>query len=96
MKLAKQDLGKVAITVEKNYWNAIRAYDRLVIVEVMGVGCYISRKPVPAGIQYDNREYWIKLVNSSGGGGGSVNVVTEFGDSVELAIASFNSCSGLP
>ena len=86
MKLAKQDLGKVAITVEKNYWNAIRAYDRLVIVEVMGVGCYISRKPVPAGIQYDNREYWIKLVNSSGGGG-SVNVVTEFGDSVELAIA---------
>ena len=87
MKLAKQDLGKVAITVEKNYWNAIRAYDRLVIVEVMGVGCYISRKPVPAGIQYDNREYWIKLVNSSGGGGGSVNVVTEFGDSVELAIA---------
>ena len=87
MKLAKQDLGKVAITVEKNYWNAIRAYDRLVIVEVMGVGCYISRKPVPAGIQYDNREYWIKLVNSSGGGGGSVNIVTEFGDSVELAIA---------
>lgn len=86
MKLAKQDLGKVAITVEKNYWNAIRAYDRLVIVEVMGVGCYISRKPVPAGIQYDNREYWIKLVNSSGGGS-SVNVVTEFGDSVELAIA---------
>ena len=87
MKLAKQDLGKVAITVEKNYWNAIRAYDRLVIVEVMGVGCYISRKPVPAGIQYDNREYWIKLVNNSGGGGGSVNIVTEFGDSVELAIA---------
>lgn len=86
MKLAKQDLGKVAITVEKNYWNAIRAYDRLVIVEVMGVGCYISRKPVPAGIQYDNRDYWIKIgINS--GGGSSVNVVTEFGDSVELAIA---------
>lgn len=86
MKLVKQDLGKVAITVEKNYWNAIRAYDRLVIVEVMGVGCYISRKPVPAGIQYDNRDYWIKIgINS--GGGSSVNVVTEFGNSVELAIA---------
>jgi uncharacterized protein YoxC len=86
MELVKEDLGKVAITVEKNYWNAIRAYDRLVIVEVMGVGCYLSRKPVPAGIQYDNREYWIKLgVNS--GGESSVNVVTEFGDSVELAIA---------
>lgn len=88
MKLAKQDLGKVAITVEKNYWTATREYDRLVIVEVNGVGSYISRKPVPAGIQYDNREYWIKLGNlSGGGGGGSVDIVTEFGDSVELAIA---------
>ena len=86
MKLTKQDLGKVAITVDKNYWNAIKAYDRLVIVEVMGVGCYISRKPVPAGIQYDNREYWIKLGNNSEGGD-PTNVVTEFGDSVILAIA---------
>ena len=88
MKLVKQDLGKVAITVEKSYWTATREYDRLVIVEVNAVGSYLSRKPVPAGIQYDNREYWIKLGNlSGGGGGGSVDIVTEFGDSVELAIA---------
>lgn len=87
MKLAKQNLGKVAITVDKNYWNAIKAYDRLVIVEVMGVGCYLSRKPVPSGIQYDNREYWIKFSDFNSGGGTAINVVTEFGDSIELAIA---------
>lgn len=91
MKLAKQDLGKVAITVEKEYWNSIRAYDRLVIVEVLGVGCYISRKPVPAGIQYDNRDYWIRMSKYNGDTPtptpGEFPIVTEFGDNVDVTIA---------
>lgn len=86
MKLVKQLLGKVAITVEKNYWSSDKTYDRLVIVEVAGVGCYISRKPVPSGTQYDNRDYWIRLSVLSNEGS-STNIVTEFGDSVDLAIA---------
>ena len=60
MNIIKQNLGKVAITVEKDYWNINRYYDRLVIVEVKTkFATYISRKPVPAGIYINNREYWI-------------------------------------
>lgn len=60
MKLVKQSLGKVSITVEKNYWNNSRYYDRLVIVEhKQRKRTYISRKPVPAGTNIDDREYWI-------------------------------------
>lgn len=60
MKLVKQSLGKVSITVEKNYWSNSRYYDRLVIVEHKErKRTYISRKPVPAGTNIDDREYWI-------------------------------------
>lgn len=60
MESIKENLGKVAITVEKDYWSIDKAYDRLVIVEVKGAyKTYISRKPVPAGTMLNDREYWI-------------------------------------
>lgn len=60
MKLQIENLGKVAITVDNNYWNINKDYDRLVIVEVKDkFSTYLSRKPVPAGTQITNREYWI-------------------------------------
>ena len=88
MNLIKQKLGKVSITVEKDYWSDQRSYDRLVIVEVANVGCFLSRKFVPVGIQYTDREYWIKFgYNTGGGGGGSdIEVVTDFGDSIVKVI----------
>ena len=87
MDIVKQNLGKVSITVEKDYWNVNKTYDRLTIVEVSGVGCYLSRKPVPANIDYTNREYWIKFSTFGEGGGSATDIVTEFGDSITLAIA---------
>lgn len=88
MKKVKEDLGKVSITVEKDYWSDERPYERLVIVEVLNVGCYLSRKAVPVGIQYTNREYWIKCgtTDQGGGGGSDVEVVTDFGQSVTKVI----------
>lgn len=60
MEVVKQNLGKVAITVDKNYWDINRYYDRLVIVEVKNeYRTYISRKPVPAGVFITNRDFWI-------------------------------------
>lgn len=60
MKLQIDNLGKVAITVDNNYWNINKDYDRLVVVEVKDkFSTYLSRKPVPAGTQITNREYWI-------------------------------------
>lgn len=83
MKPIKRKLGKVSITVEKDYWSDQRSYDRLVVVEVANVGCFLSRKFVPEGIQYTDREYWIKFGNVYGGGGGdTIEVVTDFGNSI--------------
>lgn len=60
MRLQEQILGKVSITVEEGYWNINKDYDKLVIVEKQGAfGTYISRIPVPAGIELTNRKYWI-------------------------------------
>lgn len=60
MKLSVDKLGKVAITVEKDYWSSSKDYDKLTIVEVENqYKTYISRKPVPAGTSLSNREYWI-------------------------------------
>jgi len=62
MKLNVEKLGKVAITVEEEYWSVKKSYDRLVIVEdVNTLTTYISRIPVPAGKQLDDRRYWIPL-----------------------------------
>lgn len=69
-------LGKVSITVEKDYWDGTKCYDKLVIVEKENDCAYLSRKPVPAGISVADREYWIKIgFNTSGGG---INVTTTF------------------
>lgn len=62
MKTQTVNLGKVSITVEKDYYDSAKEYDRLVIVQERGSGfSYISRKPVPVGTLLNNREYWIKL-----------------------------------
>lgn len=60
MKTQIDNLGKVAVTVEENYWSLKKDYDKLTIVEQEGVfGTFISRKPVPAGTSLTNRKYWI-------------------------------------
>ena len=59
MKSIKKSLGKVSITVDKEYWDDRKAYDRLVIVEQKRGRTYISRKPVPIGRDINDREYWI-------------------------------------
>lgn len=60
MQLQTDNLGKVSITVEEGYWDIHKDYDKLTVVEKEGTfGTFISRKPVPAGIELTNREYWI-------------------------------------
>ena len=62
MKLQIDNLGKVAVTVDKNVWSIKKDYDRLTIVSAPNnEGCYISRKPVPAGTVLTDRNYWIKF-----------------------------------
>lgn len=85
METYKENLGKVAITIEQDYWNINKVYDRLVVVERQGTGtCFISRKPVPAGISILNREYWIKF---SKWADIPYEIVQQFGDSEELTIS---------
>ena len=53
-------LGKTSVTVEKDYHNFKKEYNKLTIVEEKGTfKTYLSRKPVPVGIALTNREYWI-------------------------------------
>lgn len=60
MKLQLTKVGKASITVEKDYWNVNKSYDRLTIVEQEGTyTTYISRLPVPAGKSIEDRNYWI-------------------------------------
>lgn len=60
MELQTECLGKVSITVEEDYWNIEKSYDRLTVVEVEDeFKTYLSRKDVPAGIYITDREYWI-------------------------------------
>ena len=62
MKPQIENLGKVSITVESEYWSKDRQYDRLVIVEDTNtIASYISRQEVPAGINITDREYWIPI-----------------------------------
>lgn len=62
MRLSIDDLGKVAVTVEENYWSNTKDYNKLTIVEQEGVfGTFISRKPVPAGTPLTDRKYWIRF-----------------------------------
>lgn len=57
-----EKLGKVAMTVDKNFWSAEKCYDKLVLVQQEGGGTYISRKPVPRGIELTDRNYWIPIM----------------------------------
>ena len=60
MESVIKKLGKTSVTVEKDYHNSKKEYNKLTIVEEEGAfKTYISRKPVPVGIALTNREYWI-------------------------------------
>ncbi len=62
MKPTIENLGKVSVTVEKEYWTKDRPYDRLTIVhDTTTIASYISRQNVPAGMDIFNTEYWIPL-----------------------------------
>ena len=59
MKLSKVNLGKVAVTVDKD-WDNTKDYDKLTIVLDRSVyKTYISRRPVPAGTVLTNIRYWL-------------------------------------
>lgn len=52
-------LGKVAITIEKDYWSDEKEYDKLTVVEQEHFATFISRKKVPIGTPLTDRDYWI-------------------------------------
>ena len=85
MEIQKEKLGKVSITVEKDYWDIKKVYKKLTIVERQSTGTtYLSRKPVPAGTSISNRKYWIKFSKWSDI---PYEITQEFGDSNELVIS---------
>ena len=85
METQKEKLGKVSITVEKDYWDIKKVYKKLTIVERQSTGTtYLSRKPVPAGTSISNRKYWIKFSKWSDI---PYEITQEFGDSNELVIS---------
>ena len=51
-------------------WNISSQYSACTIVKYNDNRLYLSAKPVPAGIQITNTEYWLNLIDCSGGGGG--------------------------
>lgn len=60
MELVIEKLGKASVTVEKDYHSSEKEYNKLTVVEEEGAfKTYLSRKPVPVGIELTNREYWI-------------------------------------
>lgn len=60
MESVIKKLGKTSVTVEKDYHSSKKEYNKLTVVEEEGVfKTYLSRKPVPIGIELTNREYWI-------------------------------------
>lgn len=85
MKSKIERLGKVSITVEKDYWNKNKPYDRLTIVERQGTRtAYLSRKVVPIGVEITDRNYWITI---SKWNDIPYEIVQELGDSPELVIS---------
>ena len=90
MEAIKINLGKVSVTVSKEYWDIDKEYDRLTIVERQSTHtCFLSRKPVPAGISITNREYWIQFSTWQDI---PYEIVQEFGNNPELQ-ASAADCS---
>ena len=60
MESVIKKLGKTSVTVEKDYHSSEKEYNKLTVVEEQGTfKTYLSRKPVPIGIELTNREYWI-------------------------------------
>lgn len=60
MQPYKENLGKVAITIDPNYYNPNKDYSALTIVYIKDeFVSYISRKPVPATTPLTDRRYWI-------------------------------------
>lgn len=62
MRAQLDKLGKASITIEKDYWDINKDYNKLTIVKVSDDPvCYISRIPVPAGIELTNKLYWVSI-----------------------------------
>ena len=62
MKTKIEQLGKVSITVEEDYHDLDRTYDKLTVVEdEISLATYISRQYVPAQTPLNNRHFWICL-----------------------------------
>ena len=77
MKPYIKNLGKISITVDKDYYDATKEYDRLVIVEKENDGTYISRQAVPKNTSITDREYWIPLVTINGSFDYMIETTTE-------------------
>ena len=78
MEIKIEKLGKVAITVAKDFWSIDNAYDRLVIIEDEGQAIYLSKKPVPKGIRISNTTYWLKLCNINSQSSSTDNNFTDY------------------
>ena len=68
MELDKQDLGKVCLTMNGEF-NPTISYEELCCVYVeddSALRSFISRKPVPAGTDIYNREYWQPICYGGG------------------------------
>lgn len=63
MKTPEKELGKVSITIEKDFHNSNKTYERLTVVkDKHSFATYISRKNVPEGEPLENNpEYWIRF-----------------------------------
>lgn len=60
METVIEDLGKISVTVEKDYHTLNKEYEKLTVVEEEGAfKTYLSRKPVPKNTPLTNRDYWI-------------------------------------
>lgn len=104
MRTQIDKLGKVAVTVEADYWDVNRDYDKLTIVEAEGkFATYISRRPVLAGTPLTDRYYWIPFsslkeeillaynswVNNYGG---MINSQTEILNNIQLELNKIMKC----
>lgn len=88
MFTAKQILGKVAITIEEDYWSRYKCYDKLVIVEKENDGLYISRKPVPPLVEITNRHYWIPFnIVRPESQGGDITIVQTTGNNQNVVMS---------
>ena len=88
-------LGKVAVTVEKESWKDYKDYDRLVIVRKGNI-TYITRKPVPAGTNVSNTEYYLPLGYPEGGGSSiDDTIINEIETSVQESASNIDTLTEL-